>query len=807
MKSLPLVDCIYLLLVCSFPIKSQDVKSFAFNIPGIKSSVEIITDHWGVPHIYAENEDDLFFAQGWNAAKDRLFQFEIWRRQATGTVAEILGMDELNRDIGGRLFRFRGDMRTELNMYHGRGEAIINSYVRGINAYIDMTLADKSLLPIEFRLLGIEPQHWTAEVVVSRHQGLLGNIREELDNALAIAATDTATLSSLLWFHPQRPVLSMDPKIRQELLHSGILDVYEAFRRPIVFRPYHIVSAHRNNDTDAGEWAVVEQKEYNDWYKENIDHIGSNNWVINGSLTESGFPIMANDPHRALSSPSLRYIAHLQAPGWNVIGGGEPTIPGISIGHNEHGAWGLTIYSTDAEDLYVYELNPDNPRQYRYQDSWEDMILIPDTIIVKDVGDIYVTHHYTRHGPVTLMDSAHHVAYAVRCGWLEPGSAPYLASLRMDQSRNWSEFRLACRNSFIPGENMIWADRYGDIGWQAVGIAPIRNNWSGLVPVPGDGHYEWDGYMPNLSRPHLHNPANGFINTSNENVTPPDYEYWNATGYRWSDPYRGNRVKEVLRSSTAHSMTDMMALQTDYLSISARQILPLFKHLETQDLRLNTLLSFLEDWDYHMSPSSIAAGIYHQLETVLRERVSQLMIPDQIKPYIYIQNFKLIEWLYTPPAQLFGDKPENKTVFLLEALKEADTRLIKKISSDTNKWQYGQSAYKHALVKHPLSSAVNKNLQQKLDVGPLPRGGNANTVNNTANSDNQRSGATFKIIVDTYDWDKTMAMNSPGQNGNPDHPHYANLFSMWAKDQYFPLLFSKEKVEKAAAYKTYLIPR
>ena len=211
---------------------------------------------------------------------------------------------------------------------------------------------------------------------------------------------------------------------------------------------------------------------------------------------------MANDPHRRIAVPSLRYMAHLVAPGWNVIGGGEPEIPGISIGHNEYGAWGLTVFRTDGEDLYVYDLNPENLNQYKYQDDWEDMSLIEETIKVKNHPEETVVLRYTRHGPVTYIDSTNFKAYAVRCAWLEPGGSPYLASLRMDQAKNWEEFRAACNYSHIPGENMIWADKKGNIGWQAVGIAPIRRNWSGLVPVPGDGRYEWDGYLPITDKPH-----------------------------------------------------------------------------------------------------------------------------------------------------------------------------------------------------------------------------------------------------------------------------------------------------------------
>ena len=459
-------------------------------VPGLSKSVQIIKDKWGISHIYAKDERDLFFAQGFNAARDRLFQLEIWRRQATGTVAEILGPRELKRDIGTRLFMFRGDMDQEMNHYHARGSDIITSFVKGVNAYIERTGRDPDLLPLEFELLGIKPKAWTPEVVISRHQGLLGNIGSELKLGRAVARLGSEKVRELSNFHPGQPDISLDPAINGELLFENILGLYNAFRSPIRFKPEDLISAFRSEGGALTGLAKEGERltSPSSWYEQ--DDIGSNNWVISGALTQSGYPIMANDPHRRQSAPSLRYWVHLVGPGWNVIGGGESEIPGVSIGHNEYGAWGLTVFRTDGEDLYVYDTNPANPLQYRYQGRWEDMRVIEETIKVKGEKSVTVDLKYTRHGPVVFEDEDNHKAYAVRAAWMEIGGAPYLASLRMDQTKSWEEFREACGYSHIPGENMIWAGRDGDIGWQAVGIAPIRKNWSGLVPVPGDGRYE-----------------------------------------------------------------------------------------------------------------------------------------------------------------------------------------------------------------------------------------------------------------------------------------------------------------------------
>ncbi|MEJ0055440.1 MAG: penicillin acylase family protein [Bacteroidota bacterium] len=246
---------------------------------------------------------------------------------------------------------------------------------------------------------------------------------------------------------------------------------------------------------------------------------------------------------------------------------------------------GLTVFAIDGEDLYVYELNPQNPDQYKYKDKWEDMHVIRDTIKVKGEADAIVSHKFTRHGPVTFTDTKNNVAYAVRCAWMEPGGAPYMASLRIDQAKTWEEFRDGCSFSYIPGENMIWADKQGNIGWQAVGIAPVRKNWSGLVPVPGDGSYEWGNYLPIKSLPNVFNPSKGFWATANENLIPANYEHRDAVGWSWADPFRADRLNEALGSGKKHSLEDMMKLQFDYLSLPARSLVPLLKKVSSKDSR------------------------------------------------------------------------------------------------------------------------------------------------------------------------------------------------------------------------------
>ena len=775
-------------------VKSQSTQSVSLS--GLNKHVEILRDKNGVNHIYAQTEHDLFFAQGYCAAKDRLFQFEIWRRQATGTVAEILGPREIKRDMGSRLFQFRGNLEEEFNRYHPRGTAIIKSFTEGVNACIAEAVQKPETLPIEFKLLGIHPQPWKPADVISRHQGLLGNAQDEIQYARWVMAMGEEKLKELRAFEPGNPRLSIDPSIIRERLHDPILELYDAFRKPLTFSPEDV---HAFANPDKKSYESLVNADYDAWA--NIQQfdprvIGSNNWIISGRLTESGSPILANDPHRALSTPSLRYLVHLNAPGWNVVGGGEPTIPGVSIGHNDFGAWGLTIFSLDAEDVYVYDLNPLDVNQYRYQGRWEDMKLIADTIVVRGGKKVAVQHKYTRHGPVTYHDEKHHLAYAVRCGWLEPGSAPYLASLRMNQAASWEEFREACTYSFIPGENMIWADRKGNIGWQASGIAPVRKNWDGLVPVPGDGRYEWEGYLPIQSLPHTVNPEQGFWATANENLIPPGYTHRDAVGWSWAEPFRAQRINEVLKYNQKKTLRDMMQLQFDYVSLPARTLIPLLKNVTGQNVETEQARKLLLNWNYSMEAGSVAASIYQAWEKQLNRQMAARMAPSGLAQQITtLPATRMIHWLTAT---------DNQTALLEHALADAVKTLQEKLGYDMTKWTYGRLHY--ALIKHPLSNAVNESTRTKLDVGPLPRGGYGFTPGMTTHNENQNAGASFRMVVDVSNWDQCMFTNAPGQSGDPASPFYKNLFQSWAEDRHFPVPFSRKAVNQIAKERLLLRP-
>ncbi|HSR51196.1 MAG TPA: penicillin acylase family protein [Acidobacteriota bacterium] len=784
---------------------------------GLLAPVEIMTDPWGVSHIYASNQHDLFFAQGYNAARDRLFQFEIWRRMATGTLSEVFGKRFLEQDKGARLLRLRVDIEEEMAHYHPQGREIIRAFVEGVNAYVDRALSRPEELPMEFRLLGIEPGPWTPEVVVSRHNGLFRNAGLEVELAQAVAKAGSEAVKEFAYFDPPDPELTAPEGIDLAVIKEEILGLYRASRRRPRFLPRDVVDPEaRSQEPDpeargaAAEWPLeflstaARQREL---------ERGSNNWAITPERSSTGAAFLANDPHRSLQAPSLRYFVHLNAPGWNVIGGGEPALPGVSIGHNEHGAWGLTIFSVDQEDLYVYETHPEDPLRYRYGQGWEEMRVEEEVVPVKGQESRRVELKFTRHGPVLFEDPQNRRAYALRAAWLEKGTAPYLASLRMGQAKSWQEFRQACSYFLTPSENMLWADREGNIGWQATGITPRRPNWNGLLPVPGDGRYEWDGYLPVLDLPHDSNPSSGFLATANENNLPEGYRP--LVGWRWAEPFRRQRLEEVLSGSQKLGLEQMRDLQLDYLSIPARQLTPLLleaagdspSQADQSTPNWQRALEALKDWDYRMTADSQAAAVYALFERDLRARLAKSLYPELIKELGPPNLFQTLRWVTEPHPDLGANPVGARDRLLLSALSQALRELAKRMGDDFSQWRYGSPDLHHVQIAHPLSKALRRDLAEQFNHGVLPRGGSRHTVNMTTGNDNQTSGATFRIIADLSDWDASLATNSPGQSGDPSSPHYGDLFLPWANGEYFPLLFSRSQVEDRSQSKLLLTPR
>ena len=778
---------------------SGAVTTETLRVGGLQAAVESRRDRWGINHIYAANEHDLFFAQGYAAARDRLFQFEIWRRQATGTVAEVLGRRELARDVGTRLHMFRGDLTAELNWYHPRGAQIITAFVDGINAYVDEALQRPDQLPIEFRMLGLTPGRWTPAVVISRHNGLLANLTQEISTARAVAAIGADAVKAVSGFQGPDPVLTLDPAIDPAVLTPDVLDVYNAFREPLRFLPQDVLPQYRVPQAVARLDEAVVRPSPQDLSQRRED-IGSNNWVVSGRLTQSGLPLLMNDPHRLQGVPSLRYWSQLVAPGWDVIGGGEPMLPGVSIGHNAHGAWGLTIFGIDTEGLYVYELAAGDPTRYRYRGQWLAMTTETDTVRVRGGAATAVTLRYTRHGPVLYADSTRRVAVAVRAAWLEPGGAPYLASLRLDQARSWTEARAALAYARMPVLNWIWADTSGTIGWQAAGIAPRRVGWDGLTPVPGDGRYEWAGFLPIPQLPTVTNPAHGYVGTANAYNVDPAYPHHDALARSWAEPWRHNRLHEVLDTTRRADVASMAALQHDEVPLAARALVPLLRGVRLADRAVAAARDTLLAWDGVLRADSRGGALYAAWERQLLTRTAERALPGPVRaPLRTVALSRTVQWLTAADTVLGWDPVPVRDSLVRQAFEAAVADLGRRFGRDIGGWRYGDARFHHARIAHVFDPLVSDSLRPWLSPGPLPRGGYANTLNATGNGDNQTSGPSLRVVIDLADWDRAIASNTPGQSGDPRSPWYANLFPLWAANRYVPLPYSPAAVAARAA--------
>jgi penicillin amidase len=761
--------------------------SATYAVPGLAGPVEILIDRWGVPHVYATSRDDLFVAQGFNAARDRLFQIDLWRRRGLGLLSEVFGAAYVEHDRAARLFLHRGDMDTEWPAYGPDTERVTGAFVRGVNAFVALCREHAGHLPPEFTELGYLPAYWEpSDVTRIRSHGLYYNLEEEVARALTL--------------RDHGPAVEDLRRVREP--HPHALTVPEGLDLGVI--PDDVLRVYRLATTLPGLGP-----------RGGLD--GSNNWVIAPSRTATGRPLLANDPHRAVTLPSLRYIAHLSAPGLDVIGAGEPALPGISIGHNGKIAFGLTIFPIDQEDLYVYRTNPADPHEYDYRGRWEPMERVRETIPVRDGEPVETDLWFTRHGPVIDERPDRNAAFAVRAAWLEPGMAPYLGSMDYMNAGGPDAFVAAMRRWGAPGENQVYAAPDGTIGWRPAGRTPRRPNWDGTLPVPGDGRYEWDGFADVDEMPSVRDPAAGWFATANQLNLPEGHPAPPVT-YDWYAPYRYERIAEELGSRTGWTVADCVRLQTDDLSVPARRLLPLLAGLGADgdgDERVTVALGLLRGWDARLAKDSAAAALFevwyrrHLRPAVLDAALSGLVPPDEharalarLLPAEDTSTDARVDLglLLSPGDRLGGDLPGILRASLAAAV--ADVREL--LGADTSTWAWGR--LHQAEPRHALAASLGGGIP--VSAGPAPRGGSGDTVGSTPYTPDfrQTGGATFRLVVDVGRWDESVAMNSPGQSGVPGSPHHHDLFEAWAADEAFPLLYTRAAVEAALDRRIVLEP-
>ena len=726
-------------------------------LAGLRDEVEVLRDRWGVPHIYAHNTDDLFFAQGHIAAQDRLWQLDMWRRWLEGRTAEISGPERFEAARMMRLLSWRGGLsEEELGSYHPETERILEAFVGGINAFIEDS-ADN--LPVEFKLTGLRPERWTLATPTLRStlSGVGGNIASDLRLAQRVASMGPEEANrranpdpfyELVVPDGFDPAIITDEVLRAFSTRAGrgfTVELLPEYRQPETIANGNPVV----NTLLAGvQWSPPMPPEYR-------DEIGSNNWVVAGSLSASGLPMLANDPHRQVTNPSLRYLAHLEAPGWSVIGAGEPALPGIAIGHNQHVAWGLTIVGTDQTDVFVEQLDPDDPSRVLYRGQFEPLRVERETIAVKGEAPREVAFEFSRNGPIVYKDMDEGVAYAVRSFAQESGTAPYLGSLRADQVSDCIEFLDAMSAWKHPSENMICGDVEGNISWRAAALTPNRTGptpWYGRLPVPGTGEYGWDGFRDDL--PEELNPERGWIATANHNIQPPGFHP--PIMFKTAQPSaRYERIAEVLStggsSDGRFTIEDFQRLQLDAFSAAGADAVSFFEGWISEDPDIEWARQQIAGWDGIFDRSSTGAALY----LTWRRNVAVT-------------------------ARMEGTVVEDGLRRTLAAMSE--------LESDRSQWRWGRLNI--ATFGHPLLTVY--------DQISVEKSGGAGTV--------YSNGATFREIFDMADWGKGISTTSPGQSGQPGSLHYGDLIESWAGGDYFPLAYARTAVEEVAVHRLVLKP-
>jgi len=740
----------------------------AYELAGLEEPAEIIVDEWGVPHIYANTHYDAFFVQGFNAARDRLWQIDTWRRRGLGLLSEAFGDRFIAQDRASRLLLYRGDMYREWLAYGSDAKRIAESFAAGINAYIDQIGKNPDLLPPEFALLGYFPARWqAADIVRIRGHGISQNIGNEVMRARIACLAGLEAADHWLKLEPAWKT-SVPEGLDPCVVPADVLRVFDLGTTGVSF-------------TGASYQASVQAESL--WLE------GSNNWTVSPSRTSTGRPILANDPHRGHRVPSLRYISHLVAPGMNVIGAGEPALPGISIGHNDRIAFGLTIFAIDQADLYVYEVRDG---RYRYADGWEPFDVISESVPVRDADDVDIELKFTRHGPVIYENDSY--AFAARLGFLEPGMAPYFGSVEYMRAGNWREFVGALNRWGSPSENQVYADIDGNIGYKPAGLFPRRPNWDGLMPVPGDGRYEWDGFHDMDALPVEYNPARGFTGSANSMNLPADYPIERyKVGFEWAEPWRYDRVWEVLSSQEHHSLRDAETLQRDYfakLGVEAIARIPSSIGGPAADL--------LRGWDGDMRPDSAPAALFMiWLQRHLRPAMQILLLPDEPESMASMDYRNILELM---------ERPANAAI-IASTLETAWSDAGGLLGPDPTLWQWG--TIHQARFVHPLAHLADPDLAAQMAMKPWPRGGAGFTTNSTGSYDSRlevNSGASYRQVIDVGNWDASTMTNAPGQSGDPRSPFYDNLLEGWATDSSFPLFYSREKVLEHKALRIELLP-
>lgn len=765
------------------PKTSGDIK-----LPGVNHNVETYFDNWGVPHIYAEDIHDVLFAQGYLHAGERLFQMDYNRRLVAGRLSEVMGqvcvpVDRWMRTLGLRRAAIEGLPRLlpETISY-------LEAYAAGVNAVIS-----NGRLPFEFSLLRYEPEPW-----------------QPLDSA--------DWMKMMAW--------TLSVNWESELLRARLVERLGAEKAAQLEPPYYdrwpyIVPPGVDYSAIADE--IFLRQDYSRRFTGPTAGfgVGSNNWVIGGSRTASGKPLLANDMHLKMGIPAIWYENHLSAKDYQVTGVSFPGMPGVIAGHNGHVAWGFTNGFPDVQDLYIEHIRraESGGVQYEYKGEWLDAVVLNETIQVYRGESVNEEVIITRHGPIInnlAPDLAGEQPLAMRWTALEPDRM-LDGIAAMNRARNCIEFREALRYWMAPVQNTVYADTDGNIGYSYPGKVPIRNNWDGRLPVPGwSGEYEWDGYIPFEKLPHLYNPPQGYVASANNRVVDDNFPYFISADYCLAD--RAQRIVEMIEKAGQIDPATIKNMHFDQICPSAVTIGKYLSDLQTKDPELSKVVALFNNWDGHLAADSPQAALYESFVPHMIKATLSNTLGDLTERYLgrgptpgladtSMLSERAMEWLQktlAEPNSPWFDQGHGETRddMMRLALRQTVDFLKEKMGSEPEKWAWGKFhrlRFAHTLAKTaPLIRLYNR--------GPYPLGGDYNTVWATGASyyeleDDYLTSAPFRFIADLSDLNHSYGLLSPGQAGNPVSPHYDDQIDAWFKQGYHPMYFSREDVVKNAKSK------
>ncbi|TVP88627.1 MAG: penicillin acylase family protein [Alkalicoccus sp.] len=765
----------------------------------VENEVEVLRDGEGTAKVTASSLEDLFYTQGYVMAQDRLFQMDMTRRLAGGRLAEVIGSDALESDKYFRSYGMHRAAEAEAQNFAGETERMVSSFADGVTAYIEDAF-DAGEQPLEFRILGYEPEPWTPEdtAIAVKYMGytLTGNFREELENYELVRriGPEAAALFPDYTQYGEFPIITESSgQSAEEAERAGAFENY-----------------YEDSILDLEEVKKLVEFTPDSWN-------GSNNWVISGDHTESGMPMIGNDPHLGLAVPSVWYQTHLELEeDFHSIGVTVPGIPGVVLGHNGSVSWGVTSLSADYEDVFLEQVNPNNPNEYLYDGEWEEAEAVEEEIHIDD-EDLPYMHRVeiTRNGPVMnkVMEEGPYQAFSMRWSGLEQGRE-LDDILNVSRAEDAYEFMDSLDGFVTPGLSWVFADTENNIGYRGQALLPERGESDGRFPVPGwDPDYQWEGFIPSDEMPEMMNPEEGYIMTANNMPVGEDYEYEIGRSYF---PYRAIRLEEMIEekldSGEKFSLEDMGEMQLDLTNTQARMLLPYMldaleewtpdeaaENLEGEQLGSlsemeENVLNMMREWDYVESKDSPEALVwqiwYESLPQNLFERYLQVEVTNHLTRHHVIQQAADDE-----ESLLFSYLDERWHVSFPKAARETFHEAVKEAEemqgSAPENWEWGEWHKLH--IEHPLGAV--RPLDLLFNIGGWETGGSGATpgaVSYDVETGAADHAAGWRFIGDLSSTDAFYDVNIPGQSGQWLSPHYDDQMDAWVDGEYYPMEYNKE---------------